>query len=167
MRQIKSVFINGSFTEPTGTETAEIVSPLDGRVIAQLTYADEIDTLRSIAAASAALVSYSQSSVIERANYLQCIHDEIVKRIDDLIDTTIVEYGAPGERAKWSNLIAATTFLNQISVMKNYPFERTVNESKVVMEPIGVAALFTPWNAAAGSIAVKWRPRWLRVVQWC
>lgn len=155
MKQIKSVFINGSFTEPMGTETAEIVSPLDGRVIAQLTYADETDTLRAIAAASAALVSYSQSSVIERIDYLQRIHDEIIKRIDDLIDTTIVEYGAPGERAKWSNLIAATTFLNQIPVMKNYPFERTVNESKVVMEPIGVAALFTPWNAAAGSIAVK------------
>jgi len=155
MKQIKSVYINGSFAEPHGTQVAEIISPLDGKIIAKLTYADETDTQLAITAASAALVYYSQSSINEREGYLQRIHDEIVKRIDDLIDTTIIEYGAPKERAKWSNVISATTFLNQISVIKNYPFERTVNESQVIMEPIGVAALFTPWNAVAGSIAVK------------
>jgi aldehyde dehydrogenase (NAD+) len=155
MEKIKSIYINGRFEEPQGTETANIISPLDGRVIAQVTYADEADTRRAIAAASAALVTYSQTTVAERSAYLQRIHDEIVKRIDDLVAATIVEYGAPKERAKWSNLIAATTFLNQISVIENYPFERQVNESTVIMEPIGVSALFTPWNAAAGSIAVK------------
>lgn len=155
MKQIKGIYINGHFEEPHGTETAEIISPLNGQVIAQLTYADETDTQRAIDAASAALVGYSQATVAERVNYLQRIHDEIVKRIDDLIEATIIEYGAPKERAKWSNLIAATTFRNQIAVLENYAFEKKVNESTVNMEPVGVAALFTPWNAVAGSIAVK------------
>jgi aldehyde dehydrogenase (NAD+) len=155
MEKIKSIYINGRFEEPHGTETVDIISPLDGRIIAQVIYGDGVDTLRAIAAASAALVNYSQTTLTERSSYLQRIHDEIVKRIDDLIDTTIKEYGAPQDRAKWSNLIAATTFLNQIPVMENYPFERQVNESTVIMEPVGVSALFTPWNAAAGSIAVK------------
>jgi aldehyde dehydrogenase (NAD+) len=155
MKHIKSVYINGKFITPHGSEVASIVSPLDGEVIAQLTYADETDTEKAIQAASAALVNYAQTSITERAAYLQRIHDEILKRIDDLIDITILEYGAPKERAKWSNMIAATTFQHQIAVMKDYPFRRTVHESTVVMEPIGVSALFTPWNSTAGSIAVK------------
>lgn len=39
--------------------------------------------------------------------------------------------------------------------MENYHFERRVNESMVTMEPVGVSALFTPWNSVAGSMAVK------------
>lgn len=155
MKQLKSVYINGSFSAPHGTEIAGIISPLDGKVIAQLSYADEFDTQLAIKAASNALSSYSETTIAERAAYLKRIHDEIVKRIDDLIEATIIEYGATRERAKWSNLIAASTFLNQINVMENYPFEKRVNESTVIMEPVGVSALFTPWNSTAGSIAVK------------
>lgn len=155
MKKINSVYINGKFAEPHGGEQADIISPLNGKVIAQLTYADEQDTRDAIAAASTALKSYRLTTIAERAIYLTRIHDEIEKRIDDLIEATILEYGAPMERAKWSNLIAATTFLNQVQVMENYPFKKKVNESTVIMEPVGVSALFTPWNSSSGSIAVK------------
>jgi aldehyde dehydrogenase (NAD+) len=155
MRQIQSVYINGGFEQPHGIETADIISPLDGEVIAKLTYADEVDARRAIDAASKALESFQHSTIEQRKIYLKSIHDEILKRVDDLIEATIVEYGASRERAKWSNLLSATVFLNQISVLENYSFEQKVNESTVIMEPVGVSALFTPWNAAAGSIAVK------------
>jgi len=155
MKKIKSVYISGKFSEPNGTEEVNIISPLNGKVIANITYADESDAARAIAAAAKALTKYSQTTVAERSQLLKRIHDEILKRIDDLIEATILEYGAPKERAKWSNLIAASTFLDQASVIEQYPFERQVNESTVIMEPVGVAALFTPWNSTAGSIAVK------------
>lgn len=155
MKHIKSTYINGRFVEPAGTEMAEIISPLNGKVIAQIRYADHSDAQQAIKAASDALASYSRSTIEERSALMQRIHDEILKRIDDLIEATTHEYGAPRERAKWANLIAATTFTDQIKVIQNYPFSKQVNESIVIMEPVGVAALFTPWNATAGAIAVK------------
>ncbi|MBA4166062.1 MAG: aldehyde dehydrogenase family protein [Chitinophagaceae bacterium] len=155
MKQLKGVYINGSFSKPHGTETADIISPINEEVIAQLTYADEVDTRLAIAAASAASESYGRTTIAERFACFKRIHDEILKRIDDLIEATIIEYGAAKDRAKWSNMIAATTFLNHISILENYQFERKVNESTVIREPIGISALFTPWNSAAGSIAVK------------
>jgi aldehyde dehydrogenase (NAD+) len=155
MKNINGIYINGKFTEPHGKEVADIISPIDQAVIARLTYANHEDTIDAIKAASTALKTYSETSLAQRAIYLQRIHDEIVKRLDDLIESTIIEYGATKERAKWSNLLAANTFVNQIQVMENYPFEQRVNESTVVMEPVGVSALFTPWNSSAGSIAVK------------
>ncbi|MCF6406748.1 aldehyde dehydrogenase family protein [Chitinophaga filiformis] len=158
MKQIDQIYVNGKFTNPKGTEKADIISPVDGSVIAQLTYANESDTNDAIAAASEAFKHYSQSTIKERTTYLQKIHDEIMKRMDDLIQATIIEYGATKERAKWSNMLAATTFASHISILEQYPFERKMNESKIVMEPVGVAALFTPWNSSSGSIAVKLAP---------
>ena len=158
MKYVDHIYINGKFVTPKGTEKADIISPVDGAVVAQLTYANESDTNDAIAAASEALKHYSQSTIKERASYLQKIHDEIMKRMDDLIEATITEYGATTERAKWSNMLAATTFSSHISILEHYPFEKKVNESKIVMEPVGVAALFTPWNSSSGSIAVKLAP---------
>jgi aldehyde dehydrogenase (NAD+) len=158
MKIIDQVYINGRFVKPFGAEKADIISPVDGKVVARLTYANEEDTSAAIKAASEALKTFSRSTIEERSRFLQNIHDEIMKRLDDLIEATIIEYGASKERAKWSNMLAATTFTNQVSVLKNYPFERIVNESRVMMEPVGVAALYTPWNASAGSIAVKVAP---------
>jgi len=155
MKTIKSTYISGSFTVPSGSETVEIISPLNGKAIATITYADQQDTKAAIRAASEALESYSKTTISERISIMQRIHNEILKRIDDLIEATIHEYGAPRERAKWANLIAATTFLDQIKILNGYEFEKTVGSSKVIMEPVGIAVLFTPWNATAGSIAVK------------
>lgn len=155
MKQIKSVYINGKFEKPNGTEVADIISPLDETIIAQITYADEQDAVKAIEAANKTLTSYRNTSIAERAGYLKAIHDQILQRIDDLMEATILEYGAIRERARWSNRIAATTFQNQITVLEKFDFIRAVNESNVVMEPVGVTALFTPWNSVAGSIAVK------------
>lgn len=155
MRQIQSAYINGKFEQPHGTEIMDIISPIDEEVIAQLTYADEVDTKRAIDAASKALESFRHTSKEQRKAYLKSIHDEIVKRLDDLIEATMIEYGASRERSKWSNLLSASVFLDQVSVLDNYSFEKKVNESTVIMEPVGVSALFTPWNSTAGSIAVK------------
>src|SRR5580692_7667062 len=101
MKYINQIYINGRFVTPKGTETADIISPIDGAVVARLTYANEEDTRDAIKAASDAFESYSQTTLQERAGYLQRIHDEILKRMDDLVEATIIEYGATRERARW------------------------------------------------------------------
>jgi aldehyde dehydrogenase (NAD+) len=158
MKTIDRIYINGRFVTPKGTEKADIISPIDRNVVAQLTYANEEDARDAIRAADQAFNSYSQTTIKERAVYLQRIHDEIMKRIDDLIEATIIEYGATKERARWSNQLAATTFSGEIAILESYPFKKKVNDSTVVMEPVGVSAVFTPWNSSSGSIAVKLAP---------
>lgn len=155
MKIIESVFVKGKFAKPHGTQVVKIKSPLDEEDIAEIIYADEQDTLLAIEAAKTALPGFAASTKAERIDYLKRISLAIESRIDDLINATILEYGAPNERAKWANLIAATTFANQAKLLEDYDLVKQVNESTVVMEPVGVAALFTPWNAVAGSIAIK------------
>ncbi len=89
---------------------------------------------------------------------LQRLHDAVAKRMDQLVEATVVEYGAPQDRAKGSNNLAANIFLHFKKVLEDFDLVKTVGTSKVVMEPAGVVAIFTPWNSSAGSIAIKVAP---------
>jgi aldehyde dehydrogenase (NAD+) len=78
--------------------------------------------------------------------------------MDQLVEATVVEYGAPQDRAKGSNNLAANIFLHFKKVLEDFDLVKTVGTSKVVMEPAGVVGIFTPWNSSAGSIAIKVAP---------
>ncbi len=89
---------------------------------------------------------------------LQRLHDAVSKRMDQLVEATVMEYGAPQDRAKGSNNLAANIFLHFKKVLEDFDLVKTVGTSKVVMEPTGVVGIFTPWNSSAGSIAIKVAP---------
>src|SRR5205814_8580357 len=85
-------------------------------------------------------------------------HESGTRRVDALGEAAILEYGAPQDRAKGSNQLAASIFLHFRDVLRDFDLVRTVGTSKVVLEPVGVVGIFTPWNSSAGSIAIKLAP---------
>ncbi|HEY2561638.1 MAG TPA: aldehyde dehydrogenase family protein, partial [Caldimonas sp.] len=158
VRAFDRAYINGQFVTPHGTQIIDLVNPTDNKVIGKVTMADEIDTQNAIAAAKEAFKGFSQSSKEYRMELLQRLHDAVAKRMDQLVDATVVEYGAPQDRAKGSNNLAANIFLHFKRVLEEFDLVKTVGTSKVVMEPAGVVGIFTPWNSSAGSIAIKVAP---------
>jgi len=157
-RAFNRAYINGQFVIPHGTQVVDLVNPTNNRVIGKVTMADEIDTRQAIDAAKEALNTFSQTSKEYRINCLQRLHDAVVKRMDQLVEATVLEYGAPQDRAKGSNNLAANIFLHFKEVLEDFELIKTVGTSKVVMEPVGVVGIFTPWNSSAGSIAIKVAP---------
>src|SRR5258707_6840116 len=155
MRIIDKIYINGQFVTPHGTEVSDLINPSVNQVIGHVTLGDEVDTRMAIAAAKAAFGQFSKSSSEERIGHLQRLHDAILKRVPELKEATIREYGATVQRAAWSNQLAAEIFLQFIGVLKVYSFERTMGKSVVRYEPLGVAAILTAWNSNSGSICVK------------
>ena len=158
VRAFDRAYINGKFVTPHGTQVVDLVNPTDNKVIGKVTMADEIDTRKAIGAAKEAFNSFSQSSKEYRMDCLQRLHDSVAKRMDQLVDATVVEYGAPQDRAKGSNNLAANIFLHFKKVLEDFDLLKTVGTSEVVMEPAGVVGIFTPWNSSAGSIAIKVAP---------
>ncbi len=158
VRAFDRAYINGKFVTLHGTHVVDLVNPTNNTVIGKVTMADEIDTRQAIAAAKEAFNTFSQSSKEYRMDCLQRLHDAVAKRMDQLVDATVLEYGAPQDRAKGSNNLAANIFLHFKEVLKDFDLARTVGTSKVVMEPAGVVGIFTPWNSSAGSIAIKVAP---------
>src|SRR5947207_4276514 len=135
VRAFDRAYINGQFVTPQGTQVVDLVNPTDNKVIGKVTMADEIDTRKAIGAAKEAFNTFSQSSKEYRMELLQRLHDAVAKRMDQLVEATVVEYGAPQDRAKGSNNLAANIFLHFKKVLEDFDLEKTVGTSKVVMEP--------------------------------
>src|SRR5271163_3182851 len=100
VRAFDRAYINGQFVTPHGTQVIDLVNPTDNKVIGKVTLADEIDTRNAIGAAKEAFNTFSQSSKEYRMVLLQRLHDAVAKRMDQLVEATVVEYGAPQDRAK-------------------------------------------------------------------
>lgn len=155
MKRIDRIYSNGAFQKPHGQEQFDLINPSDQTLIGQVILGDVTDTREAIAAAKAAFATFSKTTVPERMDYLQRLHDAVLKRVDDLTEATMLEYGAPRDRAYGSNLMAAESFLNYKKVLEDFDFSRTVGTSQVIMEPLGVVGIITPWNANAAFICNK------------
>src|SRR6202167_1381623 len=125
VRAFDRAYINGQFVTPNGTQVVDLVSPTDNKVIGKVTMADEIDTRKAIGAAKAAFHTFSQSSREYRMDCLQRLHESVAKRMDQLVEATVMEYGAPQERAKGSNNLAANIFLHFKKVLEEFHLVKT------------------------------------------
>src|SRR3984957_17873871 len=112
VRAFNRAYINGQFVTPHGTQVVDLLNPTDNKVIGKVTLADEIETRKAIGAAKEAFNTFSQSSKEYRMDCLQRLHEAVARRMDQLVEATVVEYGAPQDRAKGSNNLAATIFLH-------------------------------------------------------
>src|ERR1700753_3760905 len=142
VRAFDRAYINGRFVTPHGTQVVYLVNPANNTVIGKVTMADEIDTRRAIAVAKEAFHTFSQSGKEYRMDCLQRLHDAVAKRMDQLVEATVLEYGAPQDRAQGSNNLAANIFLHFKEVLKDFALARTVGTSKVVMEAAGGGGVF-------------------------
>ena len=158
MRQFNQMYVNGAFVTPHGKATVDLVNPTNNEVIGKVTLGDETDMRQAIAAAKKAFTSFSQTTKEVRMDYLQRLHDSVSKRVGDLVQATVLEYGAPQDRAKGSNALAANIFLHFKETLRKTDLSEVVGTSQVLLEPVGVVGIFTPWNSSAGSIAIKVAP---------
>ena len=158
MRQFNQMYVNGAFVTPHGKATVDLVNPTNNEIIGKVTLADETDMRQAIAAAKKAFTSFSQTTKEVRMDYLQRLHDSVSKRVGDLVQATVLEYGAPQDRAKGSNALAANIFLHFKETLRKTDLSEVVGTSLVLLEPVGVVGIFTPWNSSAGSIAIKVAP---------
>jgi aldehyde dehydrogenase (NAD+) len=152
---VERIYIDGAFVTPSGNEMFDLFDPARGEVIGQVRLANAEDARRAIQAAKRALRLYARSGKRERLELLRSLYEAVLSRADDLAEATILEYGAPVARARWSAHYAAESFLNAARTLEAYSFTRSAGSSDVIMEPVGVVGLITPWNANAGSICNK------------
>jgi len=155
MKTIDKVYINGAFVTPHGTERFDLINPSVNQKIGEVVLGDEEDTQKAIAAAKEAFKTFSKTSKEERIVYLQRLHDAVAKRQDELVNTMVEEYGGTLRFCRVAIGYTVNAFLNAIEVLNGFDFVKTVGRSKVLLEPLGVVGIITPWNSSSGFIANK------------
>lgn len=155
MQHIDKIYINGEFVTPHGSERFELFNPATEEIIGTVRLADEEDTRCAIAAAKAAFPAWSQTSKTQRIDVLKRMHAAIVEREAALREAIVTEYGAPVSRADWMATYPGDAILEAITTLEAFDFEVQAGSAQVVMTPVGVAGLITPWNSNAGFICNK------------
>ena len=152
---ISQAYIDGAFVEPQGRELFDLFNPSTEERIGQVRLGDREDALRAIAAARRALPAMARTSKAERIALLERLQAAVAARVDDIRDAMMFEYGASRAFAGSTAARAAEAFRLAADTLREYPLERRIGTADVRMEPVGVAALITPWNSNAGFICTK------------
>lgn len=155
MRTFNQNYIDGAFVPVTGEELVDIVDPATENVVGHARLASREDARRAVEAAMRAQPAFGRTSVDERISMLERLQAAMLAHADALLEATITEYGGPVARARWVANYASQCFGDAARALSSYAFERPVGGSIVVMEPVGVSALFAPWNSTAGTMASK------------
>ncbi len=155
MTTVDKIYINGEFVIPHGTETFELLSPVNHKLLGKVILADATDAQRAIAAAKEAFASFRFTTRKERIEYLERIAKAMSVHKQELIDIMILEYGAPLQFATASFLNAVGAIRANISLLQEYSFSRKIGTSTVIQTPVGVAGIITPWNASNSFICSK------------
>ncbi|WP_256253116.1 aldehyde dehydrogenase family protein [Paenibacillus sp. UNC496MF] len=144
--------------ETTGTEIQELVNPSNGKVIGKLVLGNENDAQTAIAAAKTAFKTFSKTTVEERGQMLQRLHDTIMAREEELTKAAVEEYGSPLKPSRGRTAFSAQTCLFAKESLKNFSFEKMQGTTKIILEPLGIIGAITPWNANYTHICNKIAP---------
>jgi aldehyde dehydrogenase (NAD+) len=160
MNMLNRFYINGQWVAPgEGATQHPIIHPADESTIGTVSLGTADDVEHAVAAARAAFPAWSQTSREERIALLERIIACYRARADDLANAVRLEMGAPISLCKGLHVPAGLTQIEgALKTLREFRFEREHGRNYVRREPIGVAALITPWNWPLNQIAAKVAP---------
>ena len=159
MREYLQNYINGQWVDSIGGRRHDVISPSTEEPCTAIVLGTAADVDAAVAAARAALASFSQTTREERVALLTRIVEEMKKRTADLAQSMAEEMGAPVSFAAMAQVGAGIGgFLGTIAALKDFAFSEKMGASTIVYEPIGVVGMITPWNWPLNQIALKVAP---------
>ena len=165
------LLINGEWVEP-GAGRYDVVDPATTKVVGQAPEATIDQANQSAAAAKEALRSWRRLSREERCAYIGRLGAEIEKRSSDWIETVQAETGATIGTTEnlqvggpavarfdyYANPIDLDENLDPIPTAKGPLGPAGLMSAHVKLQPVGVAALITPYNFPITNVAGKLAP---------
>ena len=144
-------FINGKWTAPSTGQYFEVVSPVDGKLLAKAAHSAKLDIEMAVDAASAAFKSWSETSATERSIILNKIADRIEANLEYIAAVETLDNGKAVRETLAADIpLAIDHFRYFASVIRAEEGSHTELDkdtvSIIVHEPLGVIAQIIPWN---------------------
>ncbi len=156
MNNSRQFYINGAWVDPIEANDFAVENPATEEIVSTVSLGASADVDCAVAAAKEAFVQYSQTTREQRLALLERVETEYKKRYNDVAAAMTLEMGAPKTLAESAQAWCGLHHIEQgIKALKDFTFEDTLGESRLVKEAIGVCALITPWNWPINQIALK------------
>lgn len=143
-------YINGEFCEPYSKTWIDNYNPATGKVYSVLPDSQKEDVDSAVAAAKAAFPKWSSYSTVERADWINKLADAIAEESESLARAESVDQGKTYLSAKRLDMFRAVenfrVFAREIRQHTHEYYQEGSLNSYVEYEPVGVAALISPWN---------------------
>jgi acyl-CoA reductase-like NAD-dependent aldehyde dehydrogenase len=150
------IFIGGEWVASTGTGVLEVVNSSTEAVMGTVPAGTPEDVDRAVSAAREAFESWSQTTVLERAEWMRRISQALGARMEEIATLIAQEVGMP---IKLATMIQAglptMDFGSMPQVMEETAWEQEVGNSLIVREPVGVVGAIAPWNYPLHQISAK------------
>jgi aldehyde dehydrogenase (NAD+) len=159
MKAHDGMYIGGDWRPAAGTDTIEVVNPVDEQVIGRVPAGIAEDVDAAVRAARAALPGWAATPPAERGAVIGALRDALAARREEIAETVTAELGSP---LPFSQKVHAdlpiTVAGSYAELAATHAFEEKVGNSTVFHEPIGVVGAITPWNYPLHQIVAKVAP---------
>lgn len=166
MIERREFYIDGAWVRPAAARDGVVIDPSTEEPCAVISLGGEADTNAAVAAAKAAFPAWAATPPAERRAIVARILDQYERRKEDLAAAISMEMGAPIDMARDSQAPCLpwhlTNFLQAFDAIEWVrPLGPHAPDDRIVLEPIGVVGLITPWNWPINQIALKAIPAML------
>ncbi|MFS8513069.1 MAG: aldehyde dehydrogenase family protein, partial [Planifilum fulgidum] len=154
------MWIGGRWVEAVSGEFVDVTDPATGEVVGRVPKGGGKDAARAIDAAFSALSDWSRRTGAERAEVLKRWAEAIRKHREEISEILTREQGKPlAESLEEAD--GAADFVEWYAEEakrvcgETLPGSRENQRILVIRQPVGVAALITPWNYPATMVTRK------------
>lgn len=155
----KHFYIDGAWVAPAQPKDLEVIDPSTEAPCATISLGGTEDADRAVAAARAAFDGWAATPVETRRALLQKLLDLYLAHREDFARAMSQEMGAPMDLARADQFESGSAHLEEIiRVLDGFDFERRTGKDLLLYQPIGVAALITPWNWPMNQVVLKVAP---------
>ncbi|MEM0947815.1 MAG: aldehyde dehydrogenase family protein [Pseudomonadota bacterium] len=159
MREHRQFYIDGQWVDPATPNDCQVIDPSTEEPCAVISLGSSADTDAAVAAAKAALPAWTETTPEERIALIEKIGEIYEARIDEMADVISMEMGAPKDWARGAQASAGIGNIRDcIEAAKQVQFSRplgTAPGAQILMEPIGVIGMITPWNWPVSQTTLK------------
>lgn len=150
MVKIKN-YINGEFLEPNSDIFLDNFNPSNGEVYSKCPDSDALDVVLAVTSSKKAFTKWSKTPASERAKWLNKIADKIEEKFDEFALAETIDVGKPLWLSKKMDITRAIENFRFFASKIIHKEERatSMDDGSInyeLRQPIGVAALISPWN---------------------
>ncbi|MCQ0091936.1 aldehyde dehydrogenase family protein [Roseovarius sp. M141] len=160
MIEKRQFYINGNWSDPAQERDHNVINPSTEEPCAIITLGCDGDVDAAVSAAKSAFPDWMNTPPAERIALVEKLAEVYEARAEDMAQAISLEMGAPIELAREQQTAAGAGHIAAfIAAAKEFDFEHQHDPntpgSYIRNEPIGVAALITPWNWPMNQVTLK------------
>ena len=156
----EKMLIDGKWTDGAGSSKLEVMNPATEEVFAAVPKAAKEDVDEAVNAAERAFKTWSKLTPFVRGKYLREASEIVLQRSKEIAVLMTQEQGKPvkeaeGEVKKGAEILRYYAEEGERIYGKIIPNADANTESRVIYQPMGVAAAISPWNYPVELLAWK------------